>query len=39
MYVQSGYDFIKRSIKELSQNSDDKIKQSAILASLVSSMA
>lgn len=38
MYVQSGYDFIKRSIKELSQNSDDKIKQSAILASLVSSI-
>ena len=35
MYVQSGFDFIKRSIKELSNNDDDKIKQSAILASLV----
>ena len=38
MYVQSGFDFIKRSIKELSQNDDEKIKQSAILSSLVSSI-
>lgn len=38
MYVQSGFDFIKRSIKELSQNDDERIKQSAILSSLVSAI-
>lgn len=35
IYVQSAYDFINRSIKELSENKDPKYNQASIMSSMV----